>query len=121
GQIVQRFRDIRGGGGAVVAEKITIAQPDDLAGAEKGQGLQRFAQSGEDSERLAAVGDRGLDDFVVHAAEFITPLPVELFGALLDGKLVVAANEGHRLRGLDRRHVYWFPGVSSGFIAGAKN
>jgi len=48
-------------------------------------------------------------------------LLVKFFGAFLDGEFVVAANEGHRLKGLDSRHVYWFPGVSSGFIAGAKN
>ena len=46
-QFGQRFGDGLGGGGAFVAEKIAVAQPDDLAGAEKGQGLQGFAQPGQ--------------------------------------------------------------------------
>ena len=104
GQIVQRSGDRLRRRGAFVAEKIAVAQPDDLAGAKKWEGLQRFAQPGQRGERLAAVGDSGLDDFVVHAAQFITPLMMELFGALFDGKLVVAANEGHRLRSLDGGH-----------------
>ena len=47
-------------------------------------------------ERLAAVGNGGLDDFVVHAAQFVAPLLVKLSGALLDGEFIVAANEGER-------------------------
>ena len=94
GQFGERFGDGLGGGGALIAEKIAIPQPDDLAGAEKGQGLQGLAQSGDGSQRLAAVGNGGLDDLVVHAAHLVAPLLVELSGTLLDGEFVFAANEG---------------------------
>ena len=103
GQFLQRFRDRRGGCRAFIAQKIAIAQPDDLAGAKKGKGLQRFAQPAQRGERLAAVGNGGLDDFVVHAAQFVAPLPVKLFGARLDGEFVVAANKGKRW-GFDGGH-----------------
>ena len=96
GQFVQCFRDGLRRRGAFVAEKIAVAQPDDLAGAKKRQRLQRFAQAGEGGERLAAVGPGGLDGFVVHASQLVAPLLVQLFGAGLDGEFVVAANKGKR-------------------------
>ena len=70
----------------------------------KGRVCSAFAQPGKRGERLAAVGHGGLDDFVVHAAEFLAPLLVELFGALLDGEFVVAANQGQRGGGLGGGH-----------------
>ena len=81
---------------AFVAEKITIPQPDDFAGTEKGQGVQGFAESGNGGQRVAAVGNGGLDGFVVQAAKFLGPLKINLPGALLDGEFVVAANERER-------------------------
>ena len=92
-----------GGGGAFVAEKIAIPQPDDLAGTEKRERLQGFTQAGDYSQRLAAVGNGGFDALMVHAAKFVAPVPVELSGALLDGEFIFATNEGER-GGLGRGH-----------------
>ena len=41
----QRFGDGLGGGGPFVAEEIAVLEPDDLAAAEEGQGLEGLAQS----------------------------------------------------------------------------
>jgi len=72
--------------------------------------------------RLAAVGNGGLDDFVVHAAQLFATIAGKVFGAFLDGEFVVAANEGHRLKVLTADIVLLVPGsfqVVS--FAGAKN
>ena len=95
-QLRQRFGDGLRGRGALVAEKIAVAQPDNLAAAEEGEGLQRFAKFGDVLQRVTAVGDRGLDDFVVHAAKFVAPLLVNFPGAFLDGEFIVAADERKR-------------------------
>ena len=50
----------------------------------------------QQQERLATVGHRGVEDFVVQAAEFLRPLVVELFGAFLDGEFVLAIYESDR-------------------------
>ena len=95
-QFRQGFGDGLRGGGAFVAEEIAVAQPDGLAGAEKRQGLQGFAKFGDGGERVAAVGNGGLDDFVVHAAKLIAPLLVNFPGAFFYGEFVVAADERER-------------------------
>ena len=53
----------------------------------------------------------GLDDFMVHAAEFRAPLLVNFPGAFFNGEFIVAANE-RRAEGLWRRAFY------SAFAAG---
>ena len=92
----QGFGDGLRGSGAFIAEKIAVPQPDDLAAAEKGERLERFAESGDGFQRVAAVGNRGLDDLVVHAAKFVAPLLVNFPGAFLNGKFIIAADERER-------------------------
>jgi len=55
--------------------------------------LQRFAELADDIQRVAAIADGGLDGFMVHAAEFRRRFLEDLFGALLDGEIIVAANQ----------------------------
>ena len=61
-------------GGAFLAQKIAVVQPDHLAGAEKGQRLQGLAKPGETFSASPLLETRGFDDFVVHAAQFVGPL-----------------------------------------------
>jgi hypothetical protein len=58
--------------------------------------LERFPQSRHGRQRFATVGDCRFDNGVVHAADFIAPSLVELFGALFYGELVVTADESRR-------------------------
>ena len=74
-------------------EEIAVLEPDDFAAAEERQGLQGFPQLGQGLERFAAVGDGGVNDLVVHAAQFLGPLQVDLLGALLDGEIIFAADQ----------------------------
>ena len=64
----------------------------------KGRVCRASRSFAEGLERLAAVGDGGVDDLVVHAAQLLGPLQVDLLGALLDGKFVFAANQHQRER-----------------------
>src|SRR6185312_17374233 len=96
----QRFGDGRGGTGAIVGEEIAVLEPDGFAAAEEGQGLERFAEFGESFESFAAIADGGVDDLMVHAAEFFGPLLIHLPGALFDGEFVLAKDEQYRSGGL---------------------
>ena len=91
------FGDGRRGSGAFVAEEVAILKPDHFAAAEERKRLQGFAQPGKDLQGFAAVRDVGVNDLVVHAAEFFGPFGVKLAGALVDGKVVFAAYKRERL------------------------
>jgi hypothetical protein len=85
--------EILRGGHAVVAEEAAIAQPDHLAGAEKGERLHGLTQPGQRGEGFAAVARRGVYRLVVHAADFVAPLLVQLAGALAHGEVILAADQ----------------------------
>ena len=82
-----------GRGGAVVAEKIAILQPDDLAAAEEGQGLQRFAQFGQGLQRSPLLATAASMISWSMPPSSSDPLLIDLPGALFDGEFVIAADE----------------------------
>ena len=98
GKFTERFGDGGGLAGAVVAEEVAVAEPDELGAAEEGQRLERLAQPGEPLEGLIHVAGAGLDELVVHGVGASAPLVPKLAGTLLDGEFVVAADE-HERRG----------------------
>src|SRR5207247_3820715 len=98
-QFTESFGDGLGLGGAVQAEKIAVLEPDHLCGAEKGEGVERFAQFDDGFEGLPAMGHLGVDNLVVQAPEFGAPLLVDLAGVLFDGVIVVPVNEANRREG----------------------
>src|SRR5439155_10008848 len=73
-------------GGPFVPEEIAVLEPDGFAAAKEGEGLQGFAKFAQRLERLTAIVNGGINDFVVQAAQLGTPLLIDLFGALLDGE-----------------------------------
>src|SRR5882672_11182505 len=50
------------------------------------QSLQRFSQFRQRLQCLAAIGGTRINDFMIHPAQILCPLRVDLFRALLDGK-----------------------------------
>ena len=71
-------------------------EPDNFAAAKERESLQRFANFAERLQRFAAVVHRGVDDFVVRAAQLSAPLLIDFFGALLDGEFVLTPDERDR-------------------------
>jgi len=105
GQFRQRFRHVRRGR-ALVAQEIAVLEPDDLPGAEERQGLQGLPEFGQRPEGFVFRGDARIYRFVVHPPHFRRPLLVDLPGALLDDKIILAADqlEGRGGLGSRRRH-----------------
>ena len=44
---------------------------------------------------LAGVGSGGVDDLVIHAAQFLAPFLVEFLGTSLDRKILLPTHEHH--------------------------
>ena len=55
---------------------------------------------------VAAVGNGGINDFLVHAAGFSRPGLENFFGALFYGEFIIAANERERKRRILQRAFY---------------
>jgi len=100
GQVVQGHGDGLGAGDAFVSQEIALAQPDDFAAAEEGEGLERLAESGQGPQRLLAVRDRGVNGLMVHPANLLAPVRIQLPTPLLHGEIVLAAHEHQGCRGL---------------------
>ena len=88
--------------------------------------MQRFAKFGQSFERFAAVVNGGIDDFVIHATEFLGPLLINLARALFDGEFVFTEDEQDGSGGLGGggRHLNLnsllglagFSGIGAGFV-----